>query len=44
MASLQDIRTKGTLPEGDALAQAVGAFKESFVAALAAQTTAAASE
>ncbi|MFN8028155.1 MAG: F0F1 ATP synthase subunit alpha [Acidimicrobiia bacterium] len=33
---LDDIRNKGTLPEGDALADAVAEYKESFVAALAA--------
>ncbi len=35
---LEDIRTKGTLPEGDALAESVAEFKEQFIASLAAQT------
>jgi F-type H+-transporting ATPase subunit alpha len=34
---LEDIRTKGTLPEGDALAESVAEFKEQFVASLAAK-------
>jgi F-type H+-transporting ATPase subunit alpha len=33
---LEDIRTKGTLPEGDTLAESVAEFKEQFVASLAA--------
>ena len=39
---LDDIRNKGTLPEGDTLAVAVAEFKESFVATLAAERESAA--
>jgi len=39
---LDDIRNKGTLPEGDTLADAVAEFKESFVASLAAERESAA--
>jgi len=39
---LDDIRTKGTLPDGDVLADAVAEFKESFVATLSAERESAA--